>query len=187
MKVKDLHARRGVPHLRVHGKGGKTRYIPIHAGALGDAESAPDGAGTGTRLATSHVNPVYLTRRIPIETKDNASKKFNIGLSVTHVYGIEVMADTHDNALLKMDSWLRGNLPANAMKAKIRSSDVNVIGLGAVAYGRISEVGEISANTRDELAARGKLPETSLHHLLPLPPSSLAKDDGTAEPNVERD
>ncbi len=132
-------------------------------------------------LAASHVNTVYSTRRIPIDIKDKASKKFSIGLSVTHVYGIEVMADTHDQALLKMDDWLRGNLPANAMKAKIRSSNVDVIGLGAVAYGRISEVGELSASTREEIAARGKLPEISLHHLLPLPPTSLAVEGGTEE------
>ena len=145
------------------------------------AERAPDAAGSSTRLAASHVNPVYSTRRIPIDIKDKASKKFSIGLSVTHVYGIEVMADTHDQALLKMDDWLRGNLPANAMKAKIRSSNVDVIGLGVVAYGRISEVGELSASTREEIAARGKLPEISLHHLLPLPPSSLAADGGVED------
>lgn len=29
LKIKDIHPRRGVPpHLRVHGKGNKTRYIP---------------------------------------------------------------------------------------------------------------------------------------------------------------
>ena len=33
LKVNDIHSRRGVPHLRVHGKGGKTRYLPLHAGA----------------------------------------------------------------------------------------------------------------------------------------------------------
>jgi site-specific recombinase XerD len=33
LKVKDIHSRRGVPHLRVHGKGSKTRFIPLHAGA----------------------------------------------------------------------------------------------------------------------------------------------------------
>ena len=33
--VKDLNqARRGVPHLRVHGKGGKLRYIPAHPETL---------------------------------------------------------------------------------------------------------------------------------------------------------
>ncbi|MGF6971000.1 site-specific recombinase XerD [Paraburkholderia sp. WC7.3g] len=30
LTVRDIHARRGVPHLRVHGKGGKTRYLPLH-------------------------------------------------------------------------------------------------------------------------------------------------------------
>jgi len=34
-RVKDIHARRGAPHLRVRGKGGKTRYIPLHPGTQG--------------------------------------------------------------------------------------------------------------------------------------------------------
>ncbi|CAB3809768.1 hypothetical protein LMG28614_07121 [Paraburkholderia ultramafica] len=33
LTVRDIHARRGVPHLRVHGKGGKTRYLPLHPAA----------------------------------------------------------------------------------------------------------------------------------------------------------
>jgi integrase/recombinase XerD len=33
LKVRDFrHARRGVPHLRVTGKGEKTRYLPLHPG-----------------------------------------------------------------------------------------------------------------------------------------------------------
>lgn len=33
LKVKDFrHARKGVPYLRVSGKGGKTRYLPLHPG-----------------------------------------------------------------------------------------------------------------------------------------------------------
>jgi integrase/recombinase XerD len=33
LKVKDArHARKGVPHLNVSGKGGKTRYLPLHPG-----------------------------------------------------------------------------------------------------------------------------------------------------------
>jgi site-specific recombinase XerD len=34
LKVKDLHLRGGVFHLRVHGKGGKLRYVPAHPGTL---------------------------------------------------------------------------------------------------------------------------------------------------------
>jgi len=30
--VEDIHPRRGVPHLRVHGKGSKVRHIPLHPG-----------------------------------------------------------------------------------------------------------------------------------------------------------
>jgi site-specific recombinase XerD len=30
LKVKDIHDRRGVPHLRIHGKGNKLRYLPLH-------------------------------------------------------------------------------------------------------------------------------------------------------------
>lgn len=95
---------------------------------------------------------------------------------MTHVYGIEVLADTHDAALLKMDSWLRGDLPANAMTAKIRSSDLRVVGMGAVAYGRVSEVGELSEATRTEMAARGRLPETAWLDVLPPPPRGAATE-----------
>ena len=34
LKISDIHDRRGVRHLRVHGKGGKTRFLPLHPGAL---------------------------------------------------------------------------------------------------------------------------------------------------------
>lgn len=35
LTVKDVHERRGVKHLRVHGKGGKLRYVPLHPSAAG--------------------------------------------------------------------------------------------------------------------------------------------------------
>jgi len=36
LKVKDFrHARKGVPHLKVSGKGGKTRYLPLYPGTQG--------------------------------------------------------------------------------------------------------------------------------------------------------
>ena len=34
LKVRDIHERRGVKHLRIHGKGGKIRYVPLHPGSL---------------------------------------------------------------------------------------------------------------------------------------------------------
>ncbi|CAE6789607.1 Tyrosine recombinase XerC [Paraburkholderia domus] len=35
LTVRDIHARRGVLHLRIHGKGNKLRYLPLHAGSAG--------------------------------------------------------------------------------------------------------------------------------------------------------
>jgi len=32
LSVQDIHTRRGLPHLQVHGKGGKMRHIPLHPG-----------------------------------------------------------------------------------------------------------------------------------------------------------
>jgi site-specific recombinase XerC len=34
VRLRDLHDRRGVKHFRIHGKGGKLRYVPVHAGTL---------------------------------------------------------------------------------------------------------------------------------------------------------
>ena len=34
LKVKDITERRGVKYFRVHGKGGKIRFIPCHSGTL---------------------------------------------------------------------------------------------------------------------------------------------------------
>jgi len=53
LKVRDFrHTRKGVPHLKVSGKGGKTRYLPLHTATkrliddyLGAAGHRADGAG----------------------------------------------------------------------------------------------------------------------------------------------
>jgi integrase/recombinase XerD len=46
LKVCDAkHNRRGVPHLRVSGKGGKTRYLPLHPGTSGFIHDYLEAAG----------------------------------------------------------------------------------------------------------------------------------------------
>jgi integrase/recombinase XerD len=48
LKVKDFrHARRGVPHLRVVGKGDKTRYLPLHPGTNALIHDYIEAAGHG--------------------------------------------------------------------------------------------------------------------------------------------
>ena len=49
LKVRDVrHARKGVPHLKVFGKGGKTRYLPLHPGTNGLINDYLDAPGHGT-------------------------------------------------------------------------------------------------------------------------------------------
>jgi site-specific recombinase XerD len=48
LTVKDFrHARKGVPHLKVSGKGGKTRYVPLHPGTHALIHDYLDAAGHG--------------------------------------------------------------------------------------------------------------------------------------------
>jgi integrase/recombinase XerD len=48
LKVKDFkHARRGVPHLKISGKGDKTRYLPLHPGTNALVHEYLEAAGHG--------------------------------------------------------------------------------------------------------------------------------------------
>src|SRR3954462_11944366 len=49
LKVRDFrHARKGVPHLKVSGKGGKIRYLPLHPGTHALIHDYLDAAGHGS-------------------------------------------------------------------------------------------------------------------------------------------
>ena len=59
LKVKDFrHARKGVPHLKVSGKGGKTRYLPLHPGTNGLINDYLDAAGHGADESGALFRPV---------------------------------------------------------------------------------------------------------------------------------
>jgi integrase len=58
LKVKDLHLRGGVFHLRVHGKGGRLRYIPAHPGTLKRINDYLDQAGHRDDLGGPLFRPV---------------------------------------------------------------------------------------------------------------------------------
>jgi integrase/recombinase XerD len=61
--VKDFrHERRGVPHLRVQGKGGKLRYIPTHSNTLRLISEYLDAAGHGEDLDGPLFRPVVNPR-----------------------------------------------------------------------------------------------------------------------------
>jgi site-specific recombinase XerD len=45
LRVRDIHVRRGVPHFRVHGKGNKLRFLPLHVGTAELLDTYLDRAG----------------------------------------------------------------------------------------------------------------------------------------------
>ncbi len=77
LKVRDIHLRRGVPFLRVHGKGSKIRYVPLHPGTNGLLVDYLEAAGHTDQLDS----PLFL----PV--KDNVRSKDQIhGITIDGVY-----------------------------------------------------------------------------------------------------
>ena len=63
LKVKDFkQERRGVPHLKVSGKGGKTRYVPLHPAASGLIADYLDAAGHGGEDGGALFRPLHYGR-----------------------------------------------------------------------------------------------------------------------------
>jgi site-specific recombinase XerD len=58
LRVKDYAARRGIKHLRVHGKGGKIRYVPVHPHAIRLLEEYLEAAGHGHETDGALFRPV---------------------------------------------------------------------------------------------------------------------------------
>jgi site-specific recombinase XerD len=63
LKVKDAkNERRGVPHLKVSGKGGKTRYVPLHPAAAGLIADYLAEAGHGAEDGGALFRPLHRGR-----------------------------------------------------------------------------------------------------------------------------
>ena len=54
----DLQERRGVKHFRVHGKGSKIRYVPVHPATAGDIAAYLEAAGHGSEKAGPLFRPL---------------------------------------------------------------------------------------------------------------------------------
>jgi integrase/recombinase XerD len=74
LKVRDFqYVRKGVPHLKVSGKGGKTRYLPLHPGTNALIHDYLETAGHGTDENGALFRPVRNNRTGSLEgaiTKD---------------------------------------------------------------------------------------------------------------------
>jgi site-specific recombinase XerD len=118
LKVKDFrHARKGVPHLIVSGKGGKVRYLPLHPGTHALIHEYLEGAGHGEDDAGALFRPIRNNRTGKLDgaiTPDgiyrlvraySAALGFQIGAHALRATAATNALD-HQADIAKVQEWL---------------------------------------------------------------------------------
>ena len=93
LKVRDAqHARKGVPHLKVSGKGGKTRYVPLHPGTAALIHDYLEAAGHGEDAAGALFRSVSNNRTGPPEKAITADGIYKLVRAYSAQLGFEIGA-----------------------------------------------------------------------------------------------
>jgi integrase/recombinase XerD len=118
LKVKDFrHARKGVPHLKVSGKGGKTRYLPLHPGTNGLINDYVDAAGHGADESGALFRPVKNNATGRLDTAITADGVYRLVRAYSAQLGFEIGAHAlrataatnaldHQADIAKVQEWL---------------------------------------------------------------------------------
>jgi integrase/recombinase XerD len=118
LKVRDFrHARKGVPHIKVSGKGGKTRYLPLHPGTNGLINDYLDAAGHGTDENGALFRPVRNNRTSEMERAITADGVYKLVRAYSAELGFEIGAHAlrataatnaldHQADIAKVQEWL---------------------------------------------------------------------------------
>ncbi len=140
LKVRDLQTRRGVMHFRIHGKGGKVRFVPAHAGTLERINDylAANGHGedTGGPLFRPVKNPITgdLDKALTASAVYQCVKKYagDVGLDVpgfcTHALRATAATNAldHQADIARVQEWLgHANIATTRLydKRKTRPED----------------------------------------------------------------
>ncbi len=118
LKVRDFrHARKGVPHLKVSGKGGKTRYLPLHPGTNALIHDYLDAAGHGTDESGALFRPIRNNRTGRLERAITADGVYRLVRAYSADLGFEIGAHAlrataatnaldHQADIAKVQEWL---------------------------------------------------------------------------------
>ena len=118
LKVRDFrHARKGVPHLKVSGKGGKTRYLPLHPSTNELIGDYLDAAGHGTDDSGALFRPIRNNRTGKMESAITADGVYKLVRGCSAELGFEIGAHAlrataatnaldHQADIAKVQEWL---------------------------------------------------------------------------------
>jgi site-specific recombinase XerD len=118
LKVKDFkHERRGVPHLKVSGKGGKTRYVPLHPAAGGLIHEYLEVAGHGNDMAGALFRPVSNNTKASEGKSITTDAVYKIVRAYSGLLGFQIGAHSlrataatnaldHQADIAKVQEWL---------------------------------------------------------------------------------
>ena len=118
LKVRDArHARKGVPHLKVSGKGGKTRYVPLHPSTNALIHDYLEAAGHGTDEVGALFRPVRNNRTGRLERAITADGVYKLVRAYSAGFGFEIGAHAlrataatnaldHQADIAKVQEWL---------------------------------------------------------------------------------
>jgi site-specific recombinase XerD len=118
LKVKDFkHERRGVRHLKVLGKGGKTRYLPLHPAASGLIDDYLQDAGHGDDDGGALFRPLHRNRLVASTKSMTADAVYKIVRAYSAALGFEIgvhalrataatNALDHEADIAKVQEWL---------------------------------------------------------------------------------
>jgi site-specific recombinase XerD len=121
LRVRDMTQRRGVLHLRVHGKGNKTRYLPLHPGTAELIADYVEALGHGTDPGAPLFRPVRNHRTGRLDepmTTDGVYKVVQyyarqVGIVDMERLGVHALRATaatnaldHEADMAKVQEWL---------------------------------------------------------------------------------
>ena len=118
LKVRDFrHARRGVPHLKVSGKGEKTRYLPLHPGTNALIHDYLEAAGHGADENGALFRPVRNNRTGCLDKALTPDAVYRLVRGYSAALGFEIGAHAlrataatnaldHQADIAKVQEWL---------------------------------------------------------------------------------
>lgn len=118
LKVRDFrHTRKGVPHLKVSGKGGKVRYLPLHPGTQALIHDYLEAAGHGEDDAGALFRPIRNNRTGELDQAITPDGIYKLVRAYSAALGFETGAHAlrataatnaldHQADIAKVQEWL---------------------------------------------------------------------------------